>query len=44
VAEQLLFDQKLIDAGIVDEEAKGPRHAELLGMMRQRKAKSGQAI
>ena len=43
VAEQLLFDQKLIDAGIVDEEGKGPRHAELQAMMRQRKAKSEQA-
>ncbi|MHB1872995.1 MAG: DNA phosphorothioation-associated putative methyltransferase [Steroidobacteraceae bacterium] len=40
VAEQLLFDQKLIDAGIVDEEGKGPRYAELQGMLRQRRAKS----
>jgi hypothetical protein len=30
VAEQLLFDWKLIDAGIVDEEGKGPRYADLL--------------
>ena len=43
VAEQLLFDQKLIDAGIVDEEGKGPRYAELQEMMRQRRAKSEQA-
>ena len=38
VAEQLLFDQKLIDAGIVDKEGKGPRYAELQEIMRQRKA------
>jgi DNA phosphorothioation-associated putative methyltransferase len=37
-AEQSLFDQKLIDAGIVDQEGKGPRYAELQGMMRRRKA------
>lgn len=43
VAEQILFDQKLIDAGIVDAEGKGPRHAELQDMMRQRKLKRGQA-
>ena len=43
VAEQILFDQKLIDAGIVDEEGKGPRHAELQDMMRQRKLKRDQA-
>jgi DNA phosphorothioation-associated putative methyltransferase len=43
VVEQLLFDQKLIDAGIVDKEGKGPRYAELQEMMRQRKAKSGLA-
>ena len=43
VAEQLLFDQKLIDAGIVDEEGKGPRYAELQEMMRQRKLKRGHA-
>jgi hypothetical protein len=29
VAEQLLFDRKLIDAGIVDGEGKGPRYADL---------------
>ena len=40
VAEQLLFDQKLIDAGIVDEEGKGPRYAELQEMMRQHRVKS----
>ena len=37
-AEQLLFDQKLIDAGIVDEEGRGPRYSELQGIMRRRKA------
>ena len=37
-ADQSLFDRKLIDAGIVDEEGKGPRHAELQDMMRRRKA------
>ena len=43
MAEQILFDQKLIDAGIVDEQGKGPRYAELQEMMRQRKARSEQA-
>jgi DNA phosphorothioation-associated putative methyltransferase len=36
--EQLLFDQKLIDAGIVDEEGKGPRYGELQELLRQRRA------
>lgn len=43
VAEQLLFDQKLIDAGIVDEAGKGPRYAELQDIIRQRKLKRGHA-
>ena len=42
VVEQRAFDQKLVAAGIVDEEGKGPRFAELQDMMRQLKAKSGQ--
>jgi len=36
--EQLVFDQKLIDAGIVDEEGKGPRYGELQQLLRQRRA------
>jgi DNA phosphorothioation-associated putative methyltransferase len=36
--EQLAFDQKLIDAGIVDEEGKGPRYGELQELLRQRRA------
>lgn len=40
VAEQLLFDQKLITARIVDEEGKGPHYAELQEMMRRRRAGS----
>jgi DNA phosphorothioation-associated putative methyltransferase len=36
--EQLAFDQKLIDAGIVDEEGKGPRYGELQELIRQRRA------
>jgi DNA phosphorothioation-associated putative methyltransferase len=43
VAEQLAFDRKLIEAGIVDEEGRGPRYAELQDMMRQRKLKRGHA-
>jgi len=42
VAEQLLFDQKLI-CGDRRRGGIGPRYAELQGMMRQRKAKSEQA-
>ena len=37
VAEQLLFDEKLLKAGIVDAEGKGPRYAELQEMMRRRR-------
>jgi DNA phosphorothioation-associated putative methyltransferase len=36
VAEQRLFDEKLVKAGIVDAEGKGPRYAELQEMMRRR--------
>jgi DNA phosphorothioation-associated putative methyltransferase len=36
--EQLVFDQKLIDAGVVDEEGKGPRYGELQELLRQRRA------
>ena len=36
--EQLAFDQKLIDAGIVDEVGKGPRYGELQELLRQRRA------
>ena len=43
VVEQMLFDQKLIDAGIIDQEGRGPRYAELRGMIRRRKTKSEQA-
>ena len=42
VDEQLAFDRKLVAAGIVDEEGKGPRYAELQELMRQRRAKSSQ--
>ncbi len=38
LAEQLLFDQKLLDAGIVDEEGKGPRYGELQEVLRRRRA------
>jgi hypothetical protein len=38
VASQILFDQQLIDAGIVDGEGKGPHYVELREIMRQRKA------
>ena len=37
VAEQLLFDDKLLKAGIVDAEGQGPRYAELQEMMRRRR-------
>jgi DNA phosphorothioation-associated putative methyltransferase len=40
VVEQLQYDQKLIDAGIVDAQGKGPRYAELRGMLRQRRTNS----
>ena len=42
VAEQLIFDQKFIAAGIVDEEGKGPRYAELQEIIRQLKSKRSQ--
>jgi energy-converting hydrogenase Eha subunit H len=42
MAEQTLFDRKLIDMGIVDQEGKGPRYAELREIMRQRKARTEQ--
>ena len=42
VTEQLMFDQKLITARIVDEEGKGPRYAELQRIMRRRKMGSEQ--
>ena len=38
LAEQLLFDQRLIDAGIVNEEGKGPRYVELQELLRRRRA------
>ena len=44
VEEQLVFDRKLVKAGIVDEEGKGPRHAELQAMMRQLKSKHGRTV
>jgi DNA phosphorothioation-associated putative methyltransferase len=44
VEEQLVFDRKLVKAGIVDEEGKGPRYAELQGMMRQLKSKHGRTV
>ena len=37
VAEQLMFDEKLLKAGIVGPEGEGPRYAELQQMMRQRR-------
>jgi DNA phosphorothioation-associated putative methyltransferase len=43
VAEQLAFDQKLLAAGITDEEGRGPRYAELQDILRQRRMKAGQA-
>ena len=43
VAEQLMFDEKLLKAGIVGPEGKGPRYVELQQMMRQRRVGSGAA-
>jgi DNA phosphorothioation-associated putative methyltransferase len=42
VADQLAFDQKLVAAGIVDEEGNGPRYAELQELLRQRRVKAAQ--
>ena len=39
LAEQLEFDKKLVTAGIVDDEGRGPRYNELQEIMRQRNAK-----
>jgi DNA phosphorothioation-associated putative methyltransferase len=40
VAEQLRFDQKLIDAGIVDQEGRGPTYTELKVLMNKRQTKA----
>ena len=42
--EQLAFDRKLIEAGMVDEEGKGPRYTELQDMMRQLRSKRSPAV
>jgi DNA phosphorothioation-associated putative methyltransferase len=40
LAEQLTFDKRFIEAGIVDEEGRGPRYAELQAMIRKWRSKS----
>ena len=43
VVEQIQFDQKLIDAGIVDQEGRGPRYAELQNLMKRGRSGPEQA-
>jgi DNA phosphorothioation-associated putative methyltransferase len=42
VVQQRAFDRKLVAAGIVDEEGKGPRSAEIQDIIRRLKANTGQ--
>lgn len=44
LSEQLTFDRKLLDTGVVDEEGKGPAYLELQQIMRQWRSKHSQPV